>query len=301
MFTPPAEAIDYKREGERIVSFIREFVESRNTSGIAIGLSGGIDSSVTAALCAEALSSERVSALMLPERDSSKESVSDAKIHAEQLGISHRVVDLTACLNELGCYSDGASEVVKFRGGARAAIRLFPGLARKGFLSNLQGGGSRHFREFVSFFRIKHRLRMIAVYHEAERNNLLVASCANRTEFETGFFVRYGDDAGDIAPIRHLYKTQVFGLGKHIGVPDRILQKKPTPDLFGGMKDEEIIGIEYETLDAILYALSAGLSADEIVQTLDIGRNIVDYVIEVGRQSGSMRDPPASLNAVEFP
>jgi NAD+ synthase len=236
---------------------------------------------------------------MLPERDSSKESVIDAKLHAEQLGISHRVIDLTACLNELGCYSDRASEVVRFKGGARTAIRLFPGLARKGFLSNLQGGGSRHFREFLSFHRIKHRMRMVAVYHEAERSNLLVASCANRTEFETGFFVRYGDDAGDIAPIKHLYKTQVFGLGRYIGVPEEILDKEPSPDLFAGMKDEEIMGITYDTLDAILDALSSGMGIDEIVKTLGVGRRVVDYVIEIRQYSGSMRDPPASLPAIE--
>jgi len=295
MSKPTINAIDYKSECERIVSFIKMHVESRKASGIALGLSGGLDSSVTAALCARALSPERISALMLPERDSSKESVIDAKLHAEQLGISHRVIDLTACLNELGCYSDRASEVVKFKGGARAAVRLFPGLARKGFLSNLQGSGSKHFREFLSFHRIKHRMRMVAVYHEAERSNLLVASCANRTEFEIGFFVRYGDDAGDIAPIKHLYKTQVFGIGKHIGVPQRILEKKPSPDLFAEMKDEEIMGITYAELDTILNALSKGMGIDEIVRTLDVSKRVVEYVVEIKQQSARLRDPPASL------
>ncbi|MCK4236594.1 MAG: NAD(+) synthase [Candidatus Krumholzibacteria bacterium] len=287
--------IDFDREAERISSFISEFVDIIGSRGIALGLSGGLDSSVTAGLCVRALSPDRVKALLLPERDSSADSVEDARIHAEKLGIEYRVVDLTSALNELGCYESRASDLVRFRGGARAAVRLFPGLARKGYLANLRGGGGKQFQDFIAFTRIKHRLRMVAVYQEAEKSNLSVASCVNRTEYETGFYVHYGDDAGDIAPIKHLYKTQVFGMGKFLGIPVRILEKKPSPDLFAGMKDEEIMGISYGDLDGALWCISHGLSDKEIELKLGLSINVISYVKEIGEQSGRLREAPASL------
>jgi NAD+ synthase len=289
--------IDFEQESDRISSFISDFTKGCGASGVVIGLSGGLDSSVTAALCVKALSSKGVSALLLPERDSSPESVQDARLHAEKLGIGYRVQDLTEALKQLGCYERGASSVGRFKGGAGAAVRLFPGLARKGFLANLGGDGGRQFHEFMAYFRIKHRLRMVALYREAEEKGLVVASCANRTEFETGFFVRYGDDAGDIAPIKHLYKMQVFGMGKFLGVPESILGKRPSPDLFAGMKDEDIMGISYEELDRILWGLSNGLRTDQIEHKLKIKRQLIDYVMEIRSRSRRLRAGPASLLA----
>ncbi|HUV36732.1 MAG TPA: NAD(+) synthase [Patescibacteria group bacterium] len=288
-------AIDAARESGRITEFISRFVESRGVSGIALGLSGGLDSSVVAALCVRALGAKGVYALLLPERDSSPESVRDASALAEQLGIEYRVQDLTAALAELGCYESAASDVARLGGGTRAAVRMFPGLARKGYLANVTGGGGKHFHRFLAFHRIKHRLRMVSVYRAAEERNLVVASCANRTEHETGFFVRYGDDAGDCAPIKHLYKTHVFAVGRYLELPASILEKQPSPDLFSGMKDEEIMGITYETLDSILWGFSAGLGTEEITGRFGIDATSVEYVIEMKRLSERMREAPASL------
>ena len=291
----PALEIDAGGESERIEAFINRFVEERGVSGVVLGLSGGLDSSVVAALCVRALSADRVRVLMLPERDSSPESVEDAKILAEGLGFAYRVRDLTPALTELGCYESAASGVARFGTGTRAAVRFLPGLARKGYLTNIAGGGGGQFRRFLAFHRIKHRLRMVSVYREAEERNLAVAACANRTEYEIGFFVRYGDDSGDIAPIKHLYKTQVFALGRHLGLPERILDKRPSPDLFSGMKDEEIMGISYERLDTILWGLAGGLSAEEIGRGFGIDAKEISSVMEMKRLSGKMREPPATL------
>jgi len=287
--------IDPVQETDKIASFISSFVEERGANGVALGLSGGLDSSVVAALCAKALSPDQVSALILPERDSSPESVEDARFHAEKLGIRYRILDLTPSLRELGCYIGDVSELVKLGGGARAAVRFFPGLARKGYLTNLAGSGGKKVQEFLAFHRIKHRLRMVSIYREAEEHNLAVASCANRTEFEIGFFVRYGDDAGDFAPVKHLYKSQVFILGAFLEVPEKILQKKPSPDLFAGMKDEEIMGISYGELDSILWCLSHGLNDEEIEQTVQTKKKSISYVREIISQSGRLREAPASL------
>lgn len=287
--------IDLVQERDRICSFISRFVSDRNASGLLLGMSGGLDSSVVAALAAEALDPDRVHAMILPERDSAKQSTTDAKDHAEHLGINYRIQDLTSALDELGCYERGASDIATLGSVPSKAANLLPGLARKGFLANLSGGGGRRFREFVAFYRIKHRLRMVAVHREAEEGNLVVASCANRTELETGFFVRYGDDAGDIAPIKHLYKTHVFALGRHIGVPERILDKAPSPDLFAGMKDEEIMGMRYGELDSILWSLARGMDDEEIVTKTGSSRRSIAYVRKIALLSRRFREPPAGL------
>jgi len=295
MENAPLMEIDLERETDRIQGFISRLVSEREAAGLVLGLSGGLDSSVVAALAAGALGRERVRALLLPERDSSKESVEDAKAHAEQLGIRYEIQDLTPALEELGCYRSGASGVARFKGASRAAVNLFPALARKGFLAHLSGGGGKVFREFTAFYRIKHRLRMVAVHREADAENLLAASCANRTEVETGFFVRYGDDAGDIAPIKHLYKTQVFRLGRRLGVPERILGKSPSPDLFAGMKDEEIMGIGYPELDSILWCVARGLTDGDIAERTGSSDKTISYVREIVTLSEHFRDQPADL------
>lgn len=295
----PFREIDAERETERISSFIARFVEDRGVTGVALGLSGGLDSSVVAAVSARAIDAKRVFALMLPERDSSAESVEDATALAERLGIEHRTQDLTAALTELGCYARAAGGVTRFGAGARAAVRFLPALARKGYRTNITGGGGTQFQRFLAFHRIKHRLRMVAVYRAAEERNLAVASCANRTEHEIGFFVRYGDDAGEIAPIKHLYKTQVFALGRYLSLPEAILAKRPSPDLFSGMKDEEIMGISYETLDTILWALASDMDNGEIMDRFAVDAQSIEYVREITRLSERLREPPATLTAPE--
>jgi NAD+ synthase len=292
----PELAIDCERETERIVSFVAGFVERRGAKGICLGLSGGIDSAVVASLCAKALSPDRVIALSLPERDSSPDSAEDARALARELGISCETRDLTKALEELGCYRSGASAIVRLRGIARGATRLFPGAARASLLASLKGGGGAEFREFVAFYRMKHRLRLVALYREAERRDCAVAACANRTESETGFFVRYGDDSGEIAPIRHLYKMQVFQMGEHLGIPERILKKKPSPDLFAGIKDEEIIGMPYEALDGILCLLGRGLGDAEIAARVGVEEETIRYVKELREASQRFREAPATLS-----
>lgn len=299
MSSIPELKIDAGGEADRIASFICSFVDECGAGGVVLGLSGGLDSSVTAALCVRAISPDRVKALLLPERDSSPASVEDARSLAEKLGIEFEIKDLTTALEELGCYESGSSNVVRFKGGVRTAVSIFPRMARRGYLANLTGGGGRKFREFQAFFRMKHRLRTVAAYKFAEENNLKVACCANRTEFETGFFVRYGDDAGDIAPIKHLYKTQVSALGGFLSIPECIMKKKPSPDLFAGMEDEKIMGISYEELDSILWGLSNDMKPEEMERAFGVKRSNVHYVIEMKERSGVFRAVSASLPPVD--
>ncbi|RKZ06986.1 NAD(+) synthetase [bacterium] len=293
--TMSALSFDAERETKKIEEFISDFVRGRNVSGIVHGLSGGVDSAVVALLVQRALGTDRQFVLLLPERDSSESGVTDAKAMCERFGIEYKLLNITQPLEHLGTYSSAPSKLAKFGGGMRFAVKAFPFLSKKGYISNLKGSDSRQFREFIAFYRIKHRMRMVVIYHEAEKRGMAVASCANRTEFEVGFFVKYGDDSGDIAPIKHLYKTQVFALARYLGVPREIIEKKPSPDLFAQVADEEIMGVGYETVDSILALMAEGLGEDEIAERLSIKSSEVRFVSEMKIESEELRTPPASL------
>jgi len=268
----PELKIDCRSEEKRIADFIADYVSRSGKDGLLHGLSGGIDSAVVALSALKALGKDNLLVLLLPERDSSKESVRDARELCEKFGIRYKLIDLEPALKELGCYETASS-------------RIAP----------IEGKGGRRFNEFVAFYRIKHRLRMITIYHEAEKLNMATASCANRTEFEVGFFVKYGDDSGDIAPIKHLYKTQVSQLAEHLGVTEAIIKKRPSPDLFAGMADEDIMGIDYETLDSILFLLGKGVGDEELIGRLGVDEKTVKFVREMMEVSEPLRSRPASL------
>ncbi len=291
----PELEIDCERESSRIAALISDTVSRRRADGVVLGLSGGIDSGLVAAVSAQALGPERVHALALPERDSSPDSEKHARELATALGIEYRVEDVTAALAALGCYRSAASHVGRMQDLVRGAVRVLPGITRKGFLAHLGADGGERFREFIAFFRMKHRVRLVALCREGEARNLLVMSCANRSETETGFFVRYGDDSGDVAPIRHLFKTQVFRIGEWLGLPESILRKRPTADLFGPIGDEEIMGISYADLDAILALLGAGLAEEAIATRTNLKVESIRFVREIKAASQAFRDPPSSL------
>ena len=124
-------------------------------------------------------------------------------------------------------------------------------------------------REGVAFYRIKHRLRAILLFYYSELNNYLLVGCANKSEWLTGFFVKYGDSIADIMPIMSLHKTQVFGLARYLGIPDYILEKAPNPDLIPGLNDEEALGISYKKLDLILACIEKGYVVDKIISISD--------------------------------
>lgn len=291
--------IDALREAGRIEAFIAAAVRDRRAAGVVVGLSGGIDSAVVAALCARAVSPSRVFALFLPERDSAPASAADARAVADALGFPLREESLTQALEALGCYRSAGARVVRARGLVRAAVRAFPKKARERFAARLAGEGRTELRAFNAFSNAKGRMRLLRCYREAEERGALVASCANRTERDIGFFIRYGDDAGDIAPIVGLYKTQVRALGAALDLPASVREKAPSPDLFAGVADEEILGMPYETLDAILCLASSGATDAEIVSGTGSDAATVAYVRRLAALSEPLRSPPLAPPPVE--
>lgn len=287
----PAEAV------EKICAFISERVAGAQARGVVVGISGGLDSAVVAFLCARALGTERVIGLFLPERDTAPESFRHASSVAEKAGIRLDTVDLTPALAALGCYEGTVASTLKSRAVGRVASAVIKaGTGRSPFELTLAPAGNTVVREAVAFLRLKHRLRMCALYHRAEREGMLVAGCLNRTEQLTGFFVRYGDSAADLAPILPLYKTQVRALAAYLGVPQPVIDRPPSPDLIPGITDELALGVTYEVLDLILVGLAGGADRASIALEAGVAPALVAKIENLVSLAQALKhDPPYPL------
>lgn len=298
---PRELTIDVASVARAIDAFIADRLVAHRRDGAVLGLSGGLDSAVVAAVAARALGPRRVLGLIMPERDSSPQSERDARELATQLGIRVEVIDLTPALATLGIYGQLPINLLP-PGGLRAAtVRAFYNLFSR-------RPGQRLFRRYVegtgaaaglpgrivaagkAYASIKHRLRMVCLYYRAETENLLVLGTCNRTEEQVGFFVRYGDSAADIAPIQGLYKTQVLQLARYLGVTRAILEKPPSPDLLPGITDEFALGLSYETLDRVVFRLEQRMNPEAIAQELGLEVQLVDYVAALRQASQPMRE-----------
>lgn len=204
---------------ESIAGWLREKVDAAGADGVVLGLSGGIDSSVVAALAARALGNDRVTGVIMPAH-SQQEDIDDARLIAQHLNINVQEIDLSGPFD--------------------AMVDVLP-------------AGNR-----VAEVNIKPRLRMITLYYIANTNNLVVVGTGNRSELMVGYFTKYGDGGVDLLPLGSLYKHQVRELARAIGVPERIVQRPPSAGLWAGQTDESEMGITYEELDGILEALERG-------------------------------------------
>jgi NAD+ synthase len=284
----------------QIEEFIYVKVDNLRREGAIVGLSGGIDSAVVAALAARALGPEKVLALLMPDRDSARASKRDALKLAQRLRIRHKTIGLTKFLFLIGIYWKLPLWLLGLRRfQAKLIHRHHDSFVREWgespFAAILVGTKALRgplINQAVAYHRVKGRLRAILLYYYAELENLLVLGTCNRTEKAIGFFVKYGDAAADIAPLESLYKTQVRQLAAFLQIPQEIIIKPPSPDLLPGITDEYAIGLSYETLDRILWRLEAGMDTEEIARTLGLELNTVDYVRELTRRSTHMRAQP---------
>jgi NAD+ synthase len=212
-----------------LTSFIRDAVETSGTRGVVVGLSGGVDSALSAALAARALGPERVHAFLLPYRTSSPESEGDARAVAGHLAIPHRVIDISPMVD---AYFESAEP------DAPAGRR-----------------GNKMARE-----------RMTILFDQAKKLDALVLGTSNKTEILLGYSTVFGDNASSLNPLGDLYKTQVWRLSRHLGLPAEVVDKAPSADLWPGQTDEGELGFSYETADAVLFLLfDRGLRPEEVV------------------------------------
>lgn len=254
---------DPKMECERIVEFIRSTMDQYNFKGAVLGISGGIDSAVVLGLLVKAIDHEKIKALILPERDSSKHSIKDARLVCDAFNVDYEIYNLTGALRKLGVYSlfppaVFIPESVKIKY-SRNRWKKY----KDPYVLDLKNEGDEQFLRGLAYYRAKHRMRMCKLYMEAEKLGYCVVGTTNKTELFLGLYVKWGDDSVDIEPIKHLYKTQVFELAKYLNVPEKIINKKPTPDLVPGITDEEAFGMSYYEIDSILIDLESGIERND--------------------------------------
>ena len=237
-----------------LVEFIRNETRKFGFEKVVLGLSGGIDSALSATLAAEALGPENVVALMLPYKTSSPESEGDARLLIEQLGLPHDKIEIT-----------------------KMAEPLF---AHYGEMSKLRRGNALA------------RLRMIVIFDRSMAENALVLGTSNKTEYLLGYTTWYGDSAASIQPIGDLYKTQVRALARAIGVPGPIVEKHPSADLWPGQTDETEMGLEYALVDQILYLLVDERQDPDRVVEMGFDRSLVEKVVRTVRNMQFKRMTP---------
>jgi len=291
--------IDAEKVAEQAINFIKDKIKAFKRNGVIFGLSGGLDSSCIAGLCARAMDREKILGLIMPERDSSPSSSEDAEKVAEVFDIKTLSIDLTPILEKFGLYEllpipEGVLNHKVWAAITRGSYKIFP-KSKSPFVGGLLGTKRSWLRQVETYYRIKHRIRMVNLYYYAERNNYLVIGTSNKTENMTGLFVKYGDGAADIMPIASLYKTQVRALAEYLDVPKVVIEKKPSPDLIPGMTDELVLGLPYEKIDLILLGLDKGMNEYTIAKELNIRRRAIEYVKKLNKLSSHMRMMPEEL------
>ncbi|HLR45753.1 MAG TPA: NAD(+) synthase [Deinococcales bacterium] len=266
-----------------IVAALRKAARRFRRRGAVLGLSGGIDSSVTAALAAKAFGPERVLGLLMPEDDSAEreESLELGGLLARHLGMETVTEDITPLLEASGCYERRdeafARTIPGYGPGWRSKIVL-PSLLesdsyRISRLVAVNPEGERFeermtpdaYLQAVAATNFKQRTRKMLEYYHADRLNRLVTGTPNRLEFDQGFFVKLGDGAADIKPIAHLYKTQVYQLAEHLGLPEEISSRPPTTDTYSLPQSQEefYFSVPHSVMDLCLLAVNEGVSAAE--------------------------------------
>ena len=296
IFSADVLRIDAPKAVDSIEQAIRRQVQSLHRRGVVVGLSGGIDSSVVTCLCVRALGPARVRVLLMPERDSSSDALTLGTLLASHLQVSALVEDIAPILAAVGCYDKQA-----------AAIRTVfpeygPGYLCKIVLPSISDAdrlnvseltietptGNRKtsrlsapaYQQLIAATNYKQRVRKVTEYYHADRLNYAVAGTPNRLEYDQGFFVKLGDGAADIKPIAHLYKTQVYALAEHIGVPEEIRRRIPTTDTFSMPQTQEefYFALPYHQMDLCLYGRNHGIPACDVGAAIGLTAEQVERV-----------------------
>ena len=298
-FSAEVLRLDPERETARICGRMREFMLNRvKRRGIIVGLSGGIDSSVTAALAVKALGRERVLGLEMPERHSAQETLQLSGMVAASLGIETVREDISGILESVGFYSrydDAVRTVVpEYRQGWKSKIvisNVTQGAGITAFYLVVQGPDAtiakkrlpfKPYLEIVAATNFKQRIRKMLEYYHADRLHFAVAGTPNRLEYDQGFFVKLGDGAADIKPIAHLYKSQVYQIAEFLGIPWEIRKRKPTTDTYSLAQgqDEFYFSLPYDKMDLCLFAKNEGIPAQSVASVLDLSPEQVEMVFK---------------------
>jgi len=244
----------------RLERFLKTHLEETGTRCLVVGMSGGLDSSVTAALCAKALGGQRVLGISLPEKETRNDkALEDAKWVASKYRVRFKIIDLTPIVEA----SRNTLDAKRARG--------------------------------VPWGNVKARLRAMVLYYFANVEHGLVVGTGDKSEIMLGYFTKFGDGACDLLPLADLYKTSVRNLAKHLGIPERIRVKASSPELWPGQTAEKELGLSYEKLDRILWGLERWMTPEEIVEETGLKLALVRKVRERWLKSEHKRRPPLAM------
>lgn len=292
-------AFDRDAEITRITGKVRELMRLHlKRRGLVVAMSGGIDSSVCAALAVRALGPDKVFGLLMPERDSSSESSVKGRLLAEHLGIRFTVEDIAPTLEAIGCYrwrdeairavfpayGEGWKNKIVIAGGTQGQINHFKLVVQEPGNGPLheQRLGLREYLQIVAATNFKQRIRKTLEFFHADRLNYAVVGTPNRVEYDQGFFVKNGDGSADLKPIAHLYKTQVYALARHMGLPDIICNATPTTDTYSLSQgqDEFYYALPYKEMDVALWHLNQGLPAAKLAECLGLSEQQAGFIYQ---------------------
>jgi len=246
--------LDYNFTIEKIVNFIRKKIKESKAKGVVLGVSGGIDSTTASYLAVKSLGKEKVLGVIMPYYQNQE--LEDAIFVCKNLGINYKIISIKEIVDKF-------EEALGFE------------------------------IDKVTKGNLMVRSRMVILYGIANARKYLVLGTSNKTEFLVGYFTKWGDGASDIAPLLSLYKTEVKKVAKMLGVPEKIISKKPTAGLWEGQTDEDELGIEYDLLDKILYRLvELKMKKEKIAESLNIPLERVLYVEKLIEKSNHKRKLP---------
>ncbi|MFU8773077.1 MAG: NAD(+) synthase [Anaerolineales bacterium] len=289
--------IDPVVESQRIIKMLKQTIfRDVARKGAVVGISGGVDSSVVLALCVKAFSPLNVTALMLPEKDSSPESLELARQVAGLYGVDPILEDITASLEGAGCYQRRDEAVKRLfpeydpDAGYKVKISLPPNLLEEGglnvfHLTIITPEGEekrrrlppREFFQIVAASNFKQRTRMSMLYYHAELRNYAVVGTGNRNEHEQGFFVKYGDGGVDLQPIAHLYKTEVYQLAEYLEVPAEIRLRPPTSDTYSAPSNQQefFFRLPFEVMDQLWHSQEQQRPVEQVARQMKLSNEQV--------------------------
>ena len=312
--------IDCAAETDRISSALQTYLQRNRRRGLVLGLSGGIDSTVTAALAVCALGPARVFGVLMPDRQSDGETLALSRRVAEWLKIQFVFEDITPLLEAAGFFR-------RYTAAAQRVIPEFTDSWKSKVVIHSAGGAQtfsyfsliacapdgrtvtarlphQAYLEIVAATNFKQRTRKMLEYYHADALNYAVAGTPNRLEYDQGFFVKNGDGSADVKPIAHLYKTQVYQLAEFLGVPDEIRQRPPTTDTYSlpQGQDEFYFAVPTRQMDVCLYGKNHALPLEEIAEIAQLDTATVERVwTDIDRKRATTRYlhlPPSLVEPV---
>jgi NAD+ synthase len=314
--------IDPAAETERLVNWMRQTVrQAMRRYGGVVGISGGVDSSVVLALSVRAFGPQRVTAIMMPEKDSDPISETLARQVAQQYGVEPILENITPVLDGFGCYPR-RDEAIRHvfpeydaAAGYKAKIVLPQNVLDDDMLNifsltivtpdgeeKTQRLSLRDYFQVVAASNFKQRTRMSMLYYHAELRNYAVIGTANKNEHDQGFFVKHGDAGVDLMPIGHLFKTQVYQLAEYLDVPEEIRQRPPTSDTYSAhsTQQEFFFRLPFATMDLLWYAQEHGVPVAEVAQVMGLTEAQVQRAFDdfsrKWRTTEFLRMPPLGVN-----